>query len=297
MSSLRHHRDIEIHRPPSALVSPGIAPTSPTHDGPFTPSVIQALNSANEQTWLLIGRVAEKMGDLDHALFACENALRLNPTSLLGLTKAATLRIKKNYSKVKISNAGPTVHIENSVQQLCGLYPDGLELSIQYLTESLEADSSDAQNWHLLGRAYMSHGNYNQAHEAYQKALDYDGENPTLWCSIGALYFQLEQFGDAIDAYSRALRIDPYISEIWFGLGSLYESRDNGMSDALCAYARASELDPGNIVISHKLRLLKTAQTAHATRGPLDTRLTTYASGVIIPLTGITGPSSPHIST
>jgi len=48
------------------------------------------------------GRVAEQMGDLEHALSACENALRHNPMSLAGLTQVAGIaRIKENYPKVK----------------------------------------------------------------------------------------------------------------------------------------------------------------------------------------------------
>lgn len=97
-----------MHDPPSAstngapLVSPAIAPASSTTNGPLAPSsVIQKLNSANEQTWLLIGRVAEQMGDLEHALSAYENALRHNPMSLSGLTQVAGIaRIKENYPKV-----------------------------------------------------------------------------------------------------------------------------------------------------------------------------------------------------
>ncbi|KAG1879451.1 hypothetical protein C8R48DRAFT_668288 [Suillus tomentosus] len=93
-----------------------------------------------------------------------------------------------------------------------------------------------------------------------QQAVYRDGRNPTFWCSIGVLYFQINQFRDTLDAYSRAIHINPYISEIWFDLGSPYESCNNQISDAIYAYARASELDPGNHVISQCLQLLKNAQ-------------------------------------
>lgn len=106
-----------MHDPPSAstngasLVSPAIAPANPVSNGPLPPSsMIQKLNSANEQTWLLIGRVAEQMGDLEHALSAYENALRHNPMSLSGLTQVAGIaRIKENYPKVfsPFLSAGP----------------------------------------------------------------------------------------------------------------------------------------------------------------------------------------------
>ncbi|KAF5392441.1 hypothetical protein D9757_002108 [Collybiopsis confluens] len=426
------------------LVSPAIPSAPPPH------SMIQKLNNANEQTWLLIGRVAEQMGDLEHALSAYENALRHNPMSLSGLTQVAGIaRIKENYPKaieffqrvlslqedngevwsalghcylmqddlqkayaayqqalyllpnpkedpklwygigilydrygsldhaeeafssvlqmdkeldfdkaneilfrlgiiykqqgkyedsltcfdrilrnppsplahadiwfqighvyeqqkdhVRAKDAYERVVADNPVhakvlQQLGWLYhQDGSsfqnqELAIQYLTKSLEADSSDAQSWYLLGRAYMAGQKYNKAYEAYQQAVYRDGRNPTFWCSIGVLYFQINQFRDALDAYSRAIRINPYISEVWFDLGSLYESCNNQISDAIDAYARASELDPENRVISNRLQLLKTAQATGgqlpAAPGPQDVHPTAYASAVVPP-PGLTGP-------
>ena len=48
------------------------------------------------------GRVAEQMGNLEHALSAYENALRHNAMSLPGLTQVAGIaRIKENYGKVR----------------------------------------------------------------------------------------------------------------------------------------------------------------------------------------------------
>ncbi|KIK06961.1 hypothetical protein K443DRAFT_2750 [Laccaria amethystina LaAM-08-1] len=42
-------------------------------------------------------------------------------------------------------------------------------------------DSSDAQSWDLLGRAYMAGQKYNKAYEAYQQPVYRDGRNPTFW--------------------------------------------------------------------------------------------------------------------
>ncbi|KAL0945562.1 hypothetical protein HGRIS_014723 [Hohenbuehelia grisea] len=85
---------------PSSAVSP-TGPASALPNGVGAASSITAkLAAANEQTWLLIGRVAEQMGDLEHALSAYENALRHNPASLSGLTQVAGIaRIKENYPK------------------------------------------------------------------------------------------------------------------------------------------------------------------------------------------------------
>ncbi|KAF8872416.1 hypothetical protein CPB85DRAFT_1350123 [Mucidula mucida] len=461
----RHQdRDVRMHDPlhqtphlnGNGPVSTAPPPSSNTIVSPTTSNgvaapttIVQKLATANESTWLLIGRVAEQMGDLEHALSAYENALRHNPTSLSGLTQVAGIaRIKENYPKaveffqrvltlqeengevwsalghcylmqddlqkaysayqqalyllpnpkedpklwygigilydrygsldhaeeafssvlrmdqdldfdkaneilfrlgiiykqqskydeslkcfdrilrnppnplahadiwfqighvyeqqkdyVRAKDAYERVVADNPshakvLQQLGWLYhQDGSsfqnqDLAIQYLTKSLEADSSDAQSWYLLGRAYMAGQKYNKAYEAYQQAVYRDGRNPTFWCSIGVLYFQINQFRDALDAYSRAIRINPYISEVWFDLGSLYESCNNQISDAIDAYHRASELDPSNTVISQRLQLLKTAQQTGgqlpAAPGPQDVHPTAYASAVVPP-SGLNG--------
>jgi hypothetical protein len=111
------------HTASNQIVSPVVIPNAPTSNGvaPQPSSVIHKLAVANEQTWLLIGkrsffikkknrlisltlfpgRVAEQMGDLEHAITAYENALRHNPMSLSGLTQVAGIaRIKENYPKV-----------------------------------------------------------------------------------------------------------------------------------------------------------------------------------------------------
>ena len=58
----------------------------------------------------LPGRVAEQMGDLEHALTAYENALRHNPMSLSGLTQVAGIfRIKENYPRVSSPLVFPSI--------------------------------------------------------------------------------------------------------------------------------------------------------------------------------------------
>ena len=69
------------------------------------PSHFRRPNAAANQTDCLLGstgRVAEQMGNLEHALSAYENALRHNSHSLPGLTQVAGIaRIKENYGKVR----------------------------------------------------------------------------------------------------------------------------------------------------------------------------------------------------
>ncbi|KAJ3884585.1 hypothetical protein GG344DRAFT_83816 [Lentinula edodes] len=266
---------VNTSSPPS--LSPVVSPASLF----ATPSpVIQELNSANERIWLTIGRLAEQMGDLNHALSAYEHALRHNPSSF-GLTRIADIS--------KIRNVYP---------KLCWQYdPNGPEIAIQYLTKSLETDPHDAQSWYLLGRAYMACRKYHKASEAYQQAVYRDSENAIFWCSIGVLYFKNDLFSDASDAYHKAFCIDPYISEIWSGFGTLYE-KSNRLFECISAYTRASELDPSNIVISDRIQLLKNVQTTGgqlpAALDPQDVHLESYANTIIPPPCVTSPPSGPQ---
>ncbi|KAF9263057.1 TPR-like protein [Marasmius fiardii PR-910] len=186
--------------------------------------------------WFQIGHVHEQQRNHAQAKHAYERAIDKHP----------------RHAKV-LQQLGWLYHQDGSSFQ-------NQDLAIQYFTKSLRADSSDAQSWYLLGRAYMADQKYSQACEAYQQAVYRDDQNPAFWRSIGKLYFQINQFRDAFDAYSRTIKINPYISGVWFDLGLLYEKWNNQISNAIDAYAHSLALDPGNTMISERLQLLKQAR-------------------------------------
>ncbi|SCV71326.1 BQ2448_2914 [Microbotryum intermedium] len=194
--------------------------------------------------WFQIGHVYEQQKDLNAAKESYERVLAENPS----------------HAKV--------------LQQLGGLYHRSRasfynpEVSVQILLKSLESDPNDPFSWYLLGRAYMTVNNFSKAYEAYQQAVYRDGKNPAFWCSIGVLYYNITQYHDALDAYSRAIRIHPYLAEVWFNLGALYESCNDQMTDAIDAYQRTLQLDPGNTIVSTRLREIRAHQE---TGSPLGT--------------------------
>lgn len=196
--------------------------------------------------WFQIGHVYEQQKDYVAAKEAYERVLSENP----------------NHAKV-LQQLGWLYHLSNTP------YSDQ-DKAIQYLTQSSDADPSEAQTWYLLGRCYMAQAKYNRAYDAYQQAVYLDGKNPNFWCSIGVLYYQINQFRDALDAYSRAIRLNPHISEVWYDLGTLYESCNNQINDARDAYTRAAELDPTNQTIRARLAYLNGAQTGGTAPVPQD---------------------------
>ncbi|KAG2069836.1 TPR-like protein [Suillus decipiens] len=167
--------------------------------------MICSLAVANEQTWLLIGRVAEQMGDLEHAITAYENALRHNPMSLSGLTQVAGIaRIKENYPK-----------------------------AVEYFQRVLQLQEDNGEVWSALGHCYLMQDDLQKAYSAYQQALyllPNPKEDPKLWYGIGILYDRYGSLDHAEEAFASVLKMDKELdfdkaNEILFRLGIIYKQQ------------------------------------------------------------------------
>ncbi|KAI0825373.1 hypothetical protein BC628DRAFT_1374789 [Trametes gibbosa] len=164
---------------------------------------IEKLAAANEATWLMIGRVAEQMGNLEHALSAYENALRHNSHSLSGLTQVAGIaRIKENYPK-----------------------------AVEYFQAALQLQGDNGEVWSALGHCYLMQDDLQKAYAAYQQALYFlpqPKEDPKLWYGIGILYDRYGSLDHAEEAFASVLKMDKDFdkaNEILFRLGIIYKQQ------------------------------------------------------------------------
>lgn len=160
---------------------------------------------ANESTWLLIGQVAQQMGDLDHAHAAYDHVLRHNPVSLAGLTHAAAVaRVKENYPK-----------------------------AIDYFQRALNLQEDNGEVWSALGHCYLMQDDLQKAYSAYQQALymlPNPKEDPKLWYGIGILYDRYGSLDHAEEAFASVLRMSRDLdldkeNEILFRLGIIYKQQ------------------------------------------------------------------------
>ncbi|ORX33575.1 hypothetical protein BD324DRAFT_666398 [Kockovaella imperatae] len=167
--------------------------------------VLANLASANENTWMLIGAVAEQMQDQDRALQAFENALRHNPSSVLGLNAVASIaRSRDNFDK-----------------------------AIEYFQRILNIKQDNGEAWGSMGHCLLMKDDLPKAYTAYQQAL-YHLQNPNepkLWYGIGILYDRYGSFDHAEEAFRSVLKNDPTdkfadfdkANEIYFRLGIIYK--------------------------------------------------------------------------
>ncbi|MHA1217116.1 MAG: tetratricopeptide repeat protein [Candidatus Heimdallarchaeaceae archaeon] len=118
------------------------------------------------------------------------------------------------------------------------------QLTINYLIRSIEINPENLETLELLGDAYYSLKNWNQALISWKKICELDPKRYLLWNKIGDLYYEIGEYFDATKAFTNFLEyeenIDVYsiLSTIYKKMGNEIESWNNLM--------KAEQLDPKN---------------------------------------------------
>jgi len=102
----------------------------------------------------------------------------------------------------------------------------GMDDAINALAERLAANPDNPEGWQMLGRSYMSLGNYTGAIEAFEKAIELESaQNPQALVSLGEAL--LASTGSEIDGrvaslFENALALDPNNPQALFygGIGA-----------------------------------------------------------------------------
>lgn len=112
-----------------------------------------------------------------------------------------------------------------TVDSGAGSLPE-MDEAIAALAERLQSNPGDVNGWKMLGRSYMALGNYAEAANAYERAMDLEsGSNAQTLVSLGEA--RLASTGSAIDGeisalFESALAIDPNNPQALFygGIGA-----------------------------------------------------------------------------
>jgi tetratricopeptide (TPR) repeat protein len=121
---------------------------------------------------------------------------------------------------------------------------DGLESDVIRLLHFDHDDRSRAYEHYLEGcRFDEDEQTYDQAEQAYQKALSLDPTLSNALTNLGNLEYRRDQIEVAEDYYRRALECDPEQPEALYNLGFLHFERDE-VDEAILSFRSALESDP-----------------------------------------------------
>jgi Tfp pilus assembly protein PilF len=130
-----------------------------------------------------------------------------------------------------------------------------------YKVNNVAADSPDA--FYQLGRYYQGQRRYEQAAEAYRKALDADGSFVEAHNGLGVIYSMQGRYDEAITEFRTAASQAPNAGHLYNNLGhALY--LQGAYAEAVSALKQAATLDPENP------RTLNNLALAYAKAGEAD---------------------------
>ena len=110
--------------------------------------------------------------------------------------------------------------------------------------------------WNELGNKYLKTEAYEEAAQAFQKAIELDKTSPDSYNDLAALYFRQGRFEDAIHLYENGLEFLQDARDkatFWNRLGDAYRRLDQ-VDQAGKAYRKAMELDPANVSLLTRAR-------------------------------------------
>jgi tetratricopeptide (TPR) repeat protein len=110
-------------------------------------------------------------------------------------------------------------------------------------SENIPHNSID---WNELGNSYTSTKKYDNAIEAYKKAIEMNAKFGQPYTNLGFIYYRLGKYEVSVQLYKKSIELldsreDKAVS--WNRLGDAYR-RLGDYGNALAAYQKASEMAP-----------------------------------------------------
>ncbi len=119
-----------------------------------------------------------------------------------------------------------------------------LEEAIRYYKEVLRI-TQDAITYSNLGVALFDLKRYDEAKEAFRKAIELNPEHEDAYNNLGNLFNQQERYKKAEEAYRKAIELNPKYARAYYNLGILLsDEKLKRYEEAEAIYRKAIELNP-----------------------------------------------------
>ena len=222
-------------------------------------------NPQNAPVWHLLGVTYYSAGDIQKAIAAYQNALKVDPNQP---------QTHNNLATALAQSDRPTEAV-NHYQQAIALAPDytesyynlaktyktlgNLDLALENYQEALKLNSDYTQARQNLGNLYLEQGDYQLAIIELKQVLSQTPTRANVHYSLAFCYHQQNERKEAIDHYQKALELNPDYTQIHAHLASLLH-QENQIEQAIPHYETALIHDPNSPKLHHDLAVALSAQ-------------------------------------
>lgn len=220
----------------------------------------------------VIEALQQNLNDLDGAILETDlmqYAARLSSMERekdLGIIPEEHYRIERNQlrqiliekivqlQKEKRPEPGPDLVTDQRdgdilLEEASSLYLNGdyreAEKVIKKALEKSFVKYDKAEAYAILGNIYNRLDYFQDAVEAYQKALQLNPNSGKYWTNLGIVYRLTAQYDKAESCYNKALELDPDYPELYTSLGAFHLTHTMQFSEAITFLEKAIQLDPG----------------------------------------------------
>ncbi len=240
------------------------------------------LDPDNPHVQTAVGRIFEVNGQLEQAAAAYRKALANDPAfaaARLALIQAELNRGNRDAALEearKVEAATPSPELELLIGENLARKGDWAQ-ALGFLDKAVKGLPGNADAWALVGRAYHNARRYEDAADAYKKAVELAPTNINFrttyglilgqagnldeglaqllkvtgtpgykdaagWTNLGWVYRNMDKAQESIQAYQKALQLDPKEEQAALGLGWAY-SYTKDYDKAIQAYQQAIQID------------------------------------------------------
>ena len=209
-----------------------------------------ALDDEYAPTWLQLGDTYAAKANVDKALEAHQEAIRMSPGSFADANFDNRLNFylssQRSEDLIQAFEDYLADHPKDKQQRVplwaighIYLRSGNLDKAEQYFQQAIAKGYNNAKPFTSLGDAYLQQENYEQAEAAYRQALQLKNPNTAqIYSSLGYIYARTNRLPEAIDANNKVLESLPNDFDSHKNLAILYQQ--SGQLDQALAHAQAA---------------------------------------------------------
>lgn len=207
--------------------------------------------------YFIKGKALDEDGKAAPALENFQKALALQPDSEEFMLATAELYARENKHEKAYELLQQAHQADpDSLAVLRPLVLEGVfaqkSVDVQDAADELAKKSSDPRDLFVVADVLIKNTRQDEAIPLLQKYLEKFPDDPRAWVGLGLGYEDKKQFQDAENAFQRALQADPKFAEAEYQIGVL-KGVSGDSAAAISHYERAIEFDPHHLQALNKL--------------------------------------------
>lgn len=121
---------------------------------------------------------------------------------------------------------------------------DDRKRMLQVLVDRVKKNPQDAASWTQLGNFHFDADRFNEAIEAYEKALDIQPANAMVLTDLGIMYRRIGKPAEAVRRFDEAISADPKLENPRYNKGIVLLHDLNDREGAITAWEGLLQVNP-----------------------------------------------------